>query len=76
MDLLLVSLKGTAVSNSTFWGIYGIGVASGNLSANGQVCVSVLLMVWCEVSEIGAFSLCAEFGLTMIMEAFGRALIN
>lgn len=29
----------------------------GKLSANGQVCVSVLLMV-CEVSEIGAFSLC------------------
>lgn len=76
MDLLLVSLKGRAVSNSMFGGIYGIDVALGNLSVNGQVCVSLLLMVWCEVSETGAFSLCVEFGLTVIMETFGKALIN
>ena len=76
MDLHLVSLKGSAVSNSMFWGICGIGEALGDLSANGQVCVSFLLMVWCEVSETGAFSLCVELGLTVIMKAFGRVLIN
>ena len=40
MELDLVSLRGTAESSSVFWGVYGLGIALGSLSANGQGCVS------------------------------------
>ena len=55
MELDLVSLRGTAESSSVFWGVYGLGIALGSLSANGQGCVSVLLMIWHEASSTGAF---------------------
>ena len=37
-----------------FGGIYGLVMALGSLSANGQGCVPVLLKVWCEPSSNGA----------------------
>ena len=40
MELDLVSLRGSAESSSVFWGVYGLGIALGSLSANGQGCVS------------------------------------
>ena len=40
MELDFVSLRGTAESSSVFWGVYGLGIALGSLSANGQGCVS------------------------------------
>ena len=55
MELDLVSLKGSAVSSSVFWGDYGLGMVSGSLSDNAQDCVSVLLMILHEASSIGAF---------------------
>ena len=55
MELDLVSLKGSAMSSSVSWGDYGLGMALGSLSDNGQGCVSVLLMIWHAASSIGAF---------------------
>ena len=40
MELDFVSLRGTAESSSVFWGVSGLGIALGSLSANGQGCVS------------------------------------
>ena len=51
----LVSLKGSAISSSVFWGVYGFSMALSSLSTNGQDCVSILLMVWCEASVTGGF---------------------
>ena len=42
-ELNLVSLKGSVVSSSKFWGVSGFGMALGKLSANEQCCVSFLL---------------------------------
>ena len=53
MELDRVSLKGSAMSSSVFCSVYGLGMALGSLSANGQVCVPVLLYVWCELSNTG-----------------------
>ena len=41
------------MSSSVFCSVYGLGMALGSLSANGQVCVPVLLYVWCELSNTG-----------------------
>ena len=41
-----MSLKGSAVYSSVFWGVYGFHVALGSLSANVQGC-AVLLKDWC-----------------------------
>ena len=49
-----VCLKGSAVSSSVCSGVYGLDMALGS-PANGQGCVSVLQMVWCEVSRTGVF---------------------
>ena len=43
MELHLVSLKGSAMSNSEFWSVYGFGTALGSLPANVQCNVPVLL---------------------------------
>ena len=43
MDLDLLSLKGSAVSSAVFWGVRGLGMALGSLSASGQCCVTILL---------------------------------
>ena len=55
MELDFVCLKGSAVSSSVCSGVYGLDMALGSPSANGQGCVSVLQMVWCEVSRTGVF---------------------
>ena len=54
VELDLVSLKGSALSCIVFWSVYGLGMVLGSLSANGQSCVPILLMVWCETSGIEA----------------------
>jgi len=41
MDLF--SLECNEVSNSEFWGVYGLGIALGSLSFNAQGYVPVLL---------------------------------
>ena len=53
-ELDLVSPKISATSSSVFWGVCGLVMALGSLSANGQGCVPVLLKVWCEPSSNGA----------------------
>ena len=50
MELDLVSLKGSAVSSSVFWGVYELGMFGGSLSATGQVCALTLLKIWHEAS--------------------------
>ena len=50
-----MELKGSAVSSSVCSGVYGLDIALGSPFANGQGCVSVLQMVWCEVSRTGGF---------------------
>ena len=42
MELNLVSLEGSAVSSSVFWGIYGFGMALRCLPVNVQGCAPVL----------------------------------
>ena len=55
MDLDLVFLKDSAMSSIMLWDVHGLGMALGILHTNGQICFSLLLMVWHEVSDIGAF---------------------
>lgn len=55
MELDLVPLKCSAMSSSVFWGVFHLAMALGSLSTNRQSCVSVLLMIWHEVSSTGAF---------------------
>ena len=43
MELDLISLKGSSISSSRFWGVYGFGIALGILSAGVQCCVSVFV---------------------------------
>ena len=73
MELDLVSLKGSAMSSSMFWGLYRFGMALGSLSANGQGCVPVLLQVWCEGPGLDLACLGVGPGLSAEMDAFGRA---
>ena len=50
MELDLVSLKGSAISSSEFWGICGFGMALGSLSINVQSYIPILLKMWCGAS--------------------------
>ena len=50
MRLDLVFLVGTSMSGGVFWGICGLIMILGSLSANGWCCVPVLLVVWHRVS--------------------------
>ena len=43
MELHLVSLKGSAMSNSEFWSVYGFDMAFGSLSFNAQ---AMFLLCW------------------------------
>ena len=79
MDLGLVSLKGSVMSNSVFWGTYRFGMALGSLSIWGQFCVPILLNVWQEASSTGAcwpLGVGVGLGLSVEMEASGRGLVN
>ena len=61
MEVDLVSLEGSAVSCSKFWGVYGFGMALGSLSFNVQYCVPVLLENYCAVSCTGScWLLCGD----------------
>ena len=46
----LVFLVGRSMSGGVFWGVCGIIMILGSLSANGCGCVPVLLVVWHRVS--------------------------
>ena len=75
----LVSLKGSVMSNSVFWGTYRFGMALGSLSIWGQFCVPILLNVWQEASSTGAcwpLGVGVGLGLSVEMEASGRGLVN
>ena len=54
MSLDLVLLVGRSMSAGVFWGVFGLIMILGNLSANGWGCVPVLLVVWHRVSSIVA----------------------
>ena len=56
--------------------VYGLDMAMGSLSINRQGCVSVLLLVWYEVSSTGVPGPWVGLGLSVDKEPFGRALIN
>ena len=51
MELNLVSLKDSIISNSVFWVVCGFGMALGSISANRQDYFPVLLKDWHGVSE-------------------------
>ena len=57
VNLDLVSLKGSAVSSSVFWGVYGLGMALGSLSTNGISFVPVWLMIWYVAFSTGSWPL-------------------
>ena len=50
MRLDLVFLVGRSTSGGVFWGVCGLIMILGILSANGCFCVPVLLVVWHRVS--------------------------
>ena len=51
MRLDLVFLVGRTMSGDVFWGVCELSMILGSLSANGWVCVPVLLVVWHSVSS-------------------------
>ena len=51
MRLDLVFLVGSSTSGGVFWGVCGLIMILGSLSANGWVCVPVLLVVWYRMSS-------------------------
>ena len=57
MSLDLVFLVGRSTSGGVFWGVCGLIMILGILSANGWDCVPVLLVVWHRVSSSVASSL-------------------
>ena len=58
----LVCLVGRAASSGVFWGVCDLIIILGSLSANGWVCVSVLLVVWQRVSSTVSFWLLSGSG--------------
>ena len=54
VGLELVFLVGRAASGGVFWGVCELSMILGSLSANGWVCVPVLLVVWHRASSTGA----------------------
>ena len=53
VELDLVPLMGRAMSGGAFWGVCELSMTLGSLSADGWVCVPVLLAVWHEASSTG-----------------------
>ena len=47
----LIFLVGRTMSGGVFWGVCELIMILGSLSANGRVCVHVLLVVWHRVSS-------------------------
>ena len=50
MRLDLVFLVGRSTSDGVFWGVHGLIMILGSLSASGWGCVPVLIVVWHRVS--------------------------
>ena len=75
VELDLLSLKYNEVSSSEFWGVYGFGMALGDLSV---LLRAVFPLCWrmsvaCPALElVGSW---VELGFSVTMEAFGRALV-
>ena len=58
LRLDFVFLVGTSMSGGVFWGVCGLIMILGSLSANGWSCVPVLLVVWHRVfSTVACWSL-------------------
>ena len=73
MGLALVFLEGSATSSGVLWGIHWLGMALSRLSANLQSCVPVWRIdVGLLALELAGFWV--DLGLSVEMEAFGRAL--
>ena len=53
VGLDLVFLVGRAMSSGVFWGVCELSMIFGILSANGWICVPVLLVVWHGTSSAG-----------------------
>ena len=51
---IFFTLKGSLASSGVFWGIYGLGMVLGSLSANRHCCVPVLFRILCETPITGA----------------------
>ena len=51
VGLDLVFLVGRAASGGVFWGVCELSMILGSLSANGWVCIPLLLVVWHRVSS-------------------------
>ena len=62
MRLDLVFLVGMSTSGGVFWGVCGLIMILGSLSANGWGCVPVLLVVWHRVSSTVAYWSLSEAG--------------
>ena len=54
VGLDLVFVVGRAASSGVFWGVCELCMILGSLSANGWLCVPVLLVVWHGSSSTGA----------------------
>ena len=50
---------GRAVSDRVFWGVCELSMTLGSLCADEWGCIPILLVVWYEMSSIGA---CSQFG--------------
>ena len=59
VELDLFSLTGRVTSGGVFWGVCRLSTTLGCLSADGWVCVPVLLVVWCVAFSTGA---CRQLG--------------
>ena len=62
MRLDLVFLVGTSTSGGVFWGVCGLIMILGILSADGRGCVPVLLVFWHRVSSTVACWSLSEAG--------------
>ena len=54
VELDLVPLMGRDASSGVLWGVCGLSMTLGSLSAHGWVCAPVLLVVWHGVFSTGA----------------------
>ena len=76
MRLDLVFLVGRTESGGVFWGVCGLIMILGSLSANGWGCIPVLLVVWHGVSSTGACWLEWSWVLTLRRISLGEVLLT
>ena len=68
--------EGQCNESSVILDVGGLGMVFGSLSANGKSCISVLLMLWHEMLGTGFSGIQVGLGLSVGVEAFGRALVS